>query len=110
MITDNPFRIFRVRTAFHLFGFAVGIHFYLFGFIFFRTGIPAIICIYIHFGGRSGLSRCCPCRFRISALQRACLLFVGELFTFFAFPGREIYVVEEFFLRRSAQRQRKHDR
>jgi hypothetical protein len=110
MITDNSFRIFRIRTAFRLLGFAFGINFYFFGLIFFRTGIPAIICIYIHFGERSSLARCCPYRFRVSVLPGFRLLFSCELFTFFAFPGREIYIVEEFFLRHSAQRQRKHDR
>jgi hypothetical protein len=106
MITDDPFRIFRIRTAFRFFGFAIGIiYFYLFGLVFFRTGIPAIIYVYIHFG------EACYCRnrFRIGILHDLGLLVFRDLFTFFAFPGREIHIVEELFLRHCAQRQRTHN-
>jgi hypothetical protein len=109
MITDDSFRIFRIRTAFRFFGFAVGlINFYLLGLIFFRTGISAIVCVYIdlHFGG---VRRHSLRRFRVSPLHGFRRLFFGDLFTLFAFPGREIHIIEELFLRHGAQCHRKHD-
>jgi hypothetical protein len=94
--------------AFRLFGFAIGINFYIFDLVFFRTGIPAIISVYIHIHSRE--ARCCLYRFCVSILHDLSLLSFRDLFTFFAFAGREIYIIEELLLCHCAQRKRKHDR